>query len=188
MYRLLISGVDTWCFGVDNSDSDKLKIGRMTTPSSGSNVGITMTADATPLIGINNDAPSHPLHVIGRATATVLQGISGTPTHTFGAGAGTGPSLGTLTGCTNGFNLQITIGTTPTVGGNIVSVTFPTAFSSLSFPTYSCGNDQTALENAAGKFVISAASATALTIKHNALTPALNAGDVLFFRFNTSGR
>ena len=187
-YRWLINGVDTWSMGIDNSDADKWKLKKATTPSSGSNVGITMTADATPLIGINNDAPLHPLHVIGRATATVLQGISGTPTHTFGAGAGTGPSLGTLTGCTNGFNLQITIGTTPTVGGNIVSVTFPTAFSNLSFPTYSCGNDVTALENAAGKFVISAASATALTIKHNALTPALTAGDVLFFRFNTSGR
>lgn len=187
-YRLLVNGVDAWSIGIDNSDSDKLKIGRMTTPSSGSNVGITMTADATPLIGINNDAPLHPLHVIGRATATVLQGISGTPTHTFGTGAGTGPTLGTLTGCTNGFNLQITIGTTPTVGGNIVSITFPTAFSNLSFPTYSCGNDVTALENAAGKFVISAASATALTIKHNALTAALTAGDVLFFRFNLSGR
>ena len=187
-YRWLINGVDTWSMGVDNSDSDKMKWKKATSPSTLSNVGLTMTADATPLIGINNDAPLHPLHVIGRATATVLQGISGTPTHTFGTGAGTSPSLGTLTGCTNGFNLQITIGTSPTVGGNIISITLPTAFSNLCFPTYSCGNDRTALENAAGKFVISAASATALTIKHNALTPALTAGDVLFFRFNLSGR
>lgn len=183
-YRILVNGVDTWVIGgIDNSDGDKLKIGRMTTPSTGSNVGITMTADATPLIGINNDAPLHPLHVIGRATATVLQGISGTPTHTFGSGAGTGPSLGTLTGTTNGIDIQFTTGTTPTANGNVVSITYPTAFSNTSFPVFCAANAQTATDIT--KFYISASSATAMTITANG---TLSASTTYRFKINISGR
>lgn len=183
MYRLLISGVDTWCIGIDNSDSDKLKIGRMTTPSSGSNVGITMTADATPLIGINNDAPLHPLHVIGRATATVLQGISGTPTHTFGVGAGTSPSIGTFSGVTNGIDVQFTTGTTPTANSNVISITFPTQFSNTCFPVFCAANAQTATDIT--KFYVSAVSATAFTIASNG---TLTASTTYRFKINISGR
>ena len=183
MYRLIINGVDTWVFGVDNSASDLLKIGRGTTPSTMSNVGITMTADATPLVGINNDAPLHPLHVIGRATATVLQGISGTPAHTFGTGAGTGPTLGTITGTSNGIDFQFTTGTAPTNNGNVFSITLPTAFSNTMFPVFCAANAQTATDIT--KFYISAVSASAFTVTANG---TVTASTTYRFKINISGR
>lgn len=183
MYRWLISGVDTWSMGIDNSDADKWKLKKATTPSTLSNVGITMTADATPLIGINNDAPLHPLHVIGRATATVFQSIAGTPTHTFANGAGTSPTLGSFTGTTNGIDLTFTTGTTPTPNGNIISITYPTAFSNTSNPVFCASNAQAATDIA--KFYISAASGTAFTLTANG---TLSASTTYRLRFNISGR
>jgi hypothetical protein len=182
-YRWLLNGVDTWSMGIDNDGSDKWKLGRAATPSALSNAGLTMTADPTPFFGINNDTPLHPLHVIGRATATVLQGISGTPTHTFGTGAGTSPSLGTLTGCTNGIDIQFTTGTTPAANSNVVSITYPTAFSNTSFPVFCAANAQTATD--IGKFYVSAVSATAFTIASNG---TVSASTTYRFKINISGR
>lgn len=183
MYRLLINGVDTWSLGVDNSDADKLKIKGETTPSTGANVGITMTNDATPLIGINNDAPLHPLHVVGRATATLHQGISGTPTHTFGTGAGTGPTLGTITGTSNGIDFQFDTGTAPTNNGNVFSITLPTAFSNTMFPVFCAANAQTATDIT--KFYVSAVSASAFTVTANG---TVTASATYRFKINISGR
>jgi hypothetical protein len=182
-YRWLINGVNTWSFGLDNSDADKLKLKKAATPSTLTNVGITMTADATPLIGINNDAPLHPLHVIGRTTSTVLQGISGTPTHTFGTGAGTAPALGSLTGCTNALDIQFTTGTTPTANGNVVSITLPTAFSNTMFPVFCASNAQTATD--ISKFYISAVSASAFTLTANG---TLSASTTYRLKFSIFGR
>ena len=182
-YRWLISGVDTWSMGIDNSDADKMKWKKATTPSTLSNVGITMTADATPLIGINNDAPLHPLHVVGRATATLHQAISGSASHTFGTGAGTSPTLGTLTGTSNGLDLQFTTGTTPSANANVISITLPTAFSNTMFPVFCAANAQTATD--ISKFYISAVSASAFTLTANG---TLSASTTYRLKFNISGR
>lgn len=56
--QLSITGGTQWSVGVDNSDSDKLKIRAQISPSDGSNQGITVTNAATSLVGLNNDAPA----------------------------------------------------------------------------------------------------------------------------------
>lgn len=180
LHQYVIGGVGTWVEGVDNSNADKFIIGYESTPGSGSD---WLTISTTGQVGIQNNAPAHALDVTGRATATLYQGKTGTPTHVFGTGAGTTPTLNSLTGSTNGIFLQFTTGTTPTPGGNIISITYPTAFTTTSYPVFSAGNAQMATDY--NKFYVSAATATAMTLTANG---TLAASTTYVLRLNISGR
>lgn len=160
IHQYAVSGVGTWSHGVDNSNSDKFILGYQAVPGSGSDwLTVTTTGD----VGIRNNAPAHPLDVTGRARMTVAQGVTGTPTHTFGTGAGTSPTLNLLSGPTNGFIVTFTTGTTPAAAANIISITYPTSFSTTSYPGITPANEASAGIN----WFVSARSATAMTIRAN---------------------
>ncbi len=182
MYRWLINGVSTWSFGLDNSDGDKLKLKKAATPSTGTNLGLVMTADATPLFGINKDSPAHPLDVEGRARATMLVALNGTFGTTFGTGAGSSPLLTQLQGSSNGFVLAFKTGTTPTANANVITVNLPLGFPSAMYPTFSAGNAQTATDIT--KFYIDSAGTSVLVLRANG---TLSAATDFKFYFNISG-
>lgn len=179
IHQFSISGVGTWSMGVDNSNADKFILGYQSAPGGGSD-HFTFTTGGN--FGVQNNAPVHPLEVTGRAKATLMQGGSGTPTSVFGTGAGTGPTLGALSGNSNGFTLTFTTGTTPSANGNIISITYPTAFTTTSYPVFSPRNAQTATDIT--KFYISAATASVFTLTANG---TLTAGTQYSFCFNSWG-
>ena len=180
--RLVVTGGSTWSAGVDNSDGDKLKIKPQTNPSTGANQGITITTAAASLVGINNDAPAHPLDIIGRARATLVQGVLGTPTVTYSTGAGTGPTTGTLTGTSNAVYFEFTSGTAPAANTQVFTLTLPTSFSTLCIPTWSPTTAAAATEY--GKFRWSGGSNGNFTITAvGTLTASTNYG----FMFNING-
>lgn len=126
--QFTVSGEASHVFGLDNSDANKIKLTpNASVPGGTANVGIIMNPAATPLIGINNDNPAHPLDVTGRARATQVCYLQNNPTVVFGTGAGTGAS-GSCLGGANGFQITFTTGTSPTANGLIFTVTLPTAF------------------------------------------------------------
>ena len=178
--RWLVNGVGTWCAGVDNSNSDKWILGYQTLPGGGAD---WLTVTTTGQIGVRNSSPLHPLDVIGRARATLVQGVLGSFTSIFGTGAGTTPTLGDLSGVSNGFSLQFTTGTAPTASGNIISITLPTSYSATMYPVFSAANAQTATDIA--KFFVSAATGTAFTLTANG---TLSASTTYRLYFNTFGR
>ena len=182
MLRWLVNGVMTWSAGIDNSDSDKWKLKPQTTPSTGSNQGITITTANPSNVGINNDNPLHPLDVAGRARAGMLVSTNGTFGTTFGTGAGTSPSLTTLQGSSNGFVLAFSTGTSPTANGNIITLTLPTGFPSAMYPTISPGNAQSATDIA--KIYIDSAGTSVLVLRANGTLPASTAYKLYF---NISG-
>lgn len=67
------SGGEIWAVGIDNSDSDKFRIIKGTTPSS-STSGITVTTDASSKVGINTTSPAAYIHV-GVPTGTSDEGL-----------------------------------------------------------------------------------------------------------------
>lgn len=179
IHQYTVSGVGTWSQGVDNSNSDKFIVGYQSAPGGGFDY-LTLTTGGN--VGILNNAPVHPLEVTGRAKATLMQGGSGTPTSVFGTGAGTGPVLGTLSGNSNGFSLTFTTGTTPSANGNVISITYPTSFTTTSYPVFSAKNAQTATD--ISKFYISAATGSAFTLTANG---TLTASTQYSFYFNSWG-
>jgi hypothetical protein len=130
--QFLISGVETWSIGVDNSDADKLKIKPQASPGAGATggEGITITTAVTPLIGINTDTPAHPLDVNGLARALTWTNNtdSSGATSTFGTGAGGSPTLTTVS-YANGNMAQVrfTTGTSPTANATIINIVPPSA-------------------------------------------------------------
>jgi len=180
LHQYVVGGVGTWVEGVDNSNADKFIIGYESTPGSGSD---WFTISTTGQVGIQNNAPAHALDVTGRMTATLYQGKVGTPTHTFGTGAGTTPTLNSLTGTSNGIDVQFTTGTTPSINANIISITYPTAFTTTTNPVFCASNAQTATDIT--KFYVSAANATAFTLTANG---TLSASTTYRLRINISGR
>jgi len=180
LHQYVVGGVGTWVEGVDNSNADKFIIGYESTPGSGSD---WLTISTTGQVGIQNNAPAHALDVTGRMTATLYQGKVGTPTHTFGTGAGTTPTLNSLTGTSNGIDVQFTTGTTPSINANIISITYPTAFTTTTNPVFCASNAQTATDIT--KFYVSAANATAFTLTANG---TLSASTTYRLRINISGR
>jgi len=129
--QFTVSGEASHVFGLDNSDANKIKLTpNASLPGGTANVGIIINPAATPLIGINNDNPAHPLDVTGRARATQVCYLQNNPTVVFGTGAGTGAS-GSCLGGANGFQITFTTGTSPTANGLIFTITLPTAFPSV---------------------------------------------------------
>ena len=164
---IVASASNNWTAGVDNSDSDKFKITpKSTAPGSVLNSGLIITSEAIAKIGINKDAPIHPLDVegltrsrmfIGKANEWVI-GDFAAGTALNGGGAITG-----VTGCGNGFSVSFSTGTTPAANGNIFVCTYPAAVKPpfASYPTFSSGSKTFTDEG--NKFYVSASSATSFT-------------------------
>lgn len=173
-----VSGTVTTSVGIDNSDGNKFKISpNAATPGLNANRGITITNDAVADIGINLDAPIHPLDVGGVARAVQFRNTGNVWNNTdivFGTGAGTGATIGSIGGTNNGFQINFTSGSAPVAGGIIFTATYPTPFGTLTFVVKdgltSPGGENFLAE--AAKFNISSAGAATfvLTNANGAIT------------------
>lgn len=177
-------------FGIDNSDADKWKLSFNPTgsvPGGTANKGLIMTADATPLFGINLDAPVEEMDVAGEVRARHLLNTGNLWNNglcAFGAGAGTAPTINGLTGGNNFFLFEFTTGTLPVNNGIIATLTFPNAYPvGPTYTVFSARNNQTATDIA--KFYVSTSSDTAITFQANG---TLNASTAYKFIFITGGR
>ena len=181
--QFIISGVETWSIGVDNSDADKLKIKPQASPGAGASggEGITMTTAVTPLVGINTDAPAHPLDVNGFARALTYTSRTDATggTVTFGTGAGSGPSLFAVV-LPNGnmCTVRWTQGTSGTAGGRVLNIAIPTVLRHASkiYVTFSANNDLTARDIAKFSIDYSGTTPGSIALKSNALLTALDDG------------
>jgi len=146
-FASVVPSGSTTVWGNDNSDGDKFKITPGgTKPGSTVDHGLIMTHDAVTLVGINKDAPKHPLDVDGRARSTQFVGLGNAWTSgniSFGAGAGTGPTLNSVSGTGNYLIITFTTGTTPAANSQVFTATYPTAFpQGPSCAVFTTGNDQ----------------------------------------------
>jgi hypothetical protein len=180
--RFLVPGSTQWSIGMDNSDADKLKIKNTSSPSQTTDTGITIVTGTASNVGINKDAPAHPLDVTGRIRGNLVMGVAAAFTHTFGAGAGTSPTLVQLVGSSNGFFLSFTTGSSPTANGTIITITYPTSFGTDSFPVF-CAASATAATDVA-KFYVSGALSNNLTFTANG---TLSASTTYSFHFVNFG-
>jgi hypothetical protein len=173
--EMIVNGAgNNWTFGVDNSDSDKFKITpKSTAPGSVANSGVIIRSEAAARVGINKDSPAHPLDVAGITQAHQFRNhanVWAAGNIAFGSGAGTGPTLTSISGGVNGFRIKFKTGTAPTAGGDIFTATYPTSFDGESYVVIS-GRENTAYNDEMSKFYISAAGGATFTLKsHGALT------------------
>lgn len=185
-YKVTVPGGSSYVFGIDNTD-DKFKITPDgTAPGSTANKGMVITADATTLVGINKDAPSFPLDVSGPGNTGIVRADQFRNTGSlwsganisFGTGAGTGPSINSISGGNNGFQINFTAGTTPTAGGRIFTATYPTPFSNLTYVVKSERDDPggTNVLNEWIKFGLRAEFANSFELHNPAGAGALVAG------------
>jgi hypothetical protein len=192
--QFIISGVETWSIGVDNSDADKLKIKPQASPGAGASggEGITMTTAVTPLVGINTDAPAHPLDVNGFARALTYTSRTDATggTVTFGTGAGSGPSLFAVV-LPNGnmCTVRWTQGTSGTAGGRVLNIAIPTVLRHASkiYVTFSANNDLTARDIAKFSIDYSGTTPGSIALKSNALLTALDDGGDYFLTMHITG-
>jgi hypothetical protein len=182
--QFTVSGVVTHAMGVDNSDSDKIKITpTATVPGGAANCGIILTNSATPNIGLNKDAPQHPLDVGGKARARVFMGKANewvVGDFVAGAALNGGGSITAVTGCGNAFLVSFSTGTTPTNNGDIFTCTYPAAVNYLfdSYPVFSSANK--AFTDEGSKFYVSLRSGNSFTFKSSGTLTASTAFSVLF--------
>ena len=167
---IVASASNDWSVGVDNSDSDKFKITpKSTAPGSVANSGLIIRSEAAARVGINKDAPAHPLDVEGIVQAHQFRNHTNAwaaGNVVFGNGAGTGPVLNEIVGGVNGLRIRFTTGTTPTNNGDILTATYPTSFGGESYVTMS-GRTTVAYNDERAKFYISAAGGNSFTLKAN---------------------
>ena len=136
-FNISADGGTSASIGIDNSDVNKIKITpNATWPGANANASFVGTNDAVPLWGINTDAPAHPLDVNGVARAIQLRNTNvwQNADIAFGTGAGTGPTINSISGGNNGFQLNFTTGTVPAANGIIFTATYPNPFGVLSYP------------------------------------------------------
>lgn len=135
--QFAVSGVVTHNIGTDNTDSDKFKLTMNgATPGVNGNDGFVWTNNAPPRYGINVQ-PLHPLDVLGTGRMTQFRMTGNLWDNTmiaFGTGAGTGPTVNSISGGNNGFQINFTTGTTPTADGIIFTGTYPNSYGSLTYP------------------------------------------------------
>lgn len=180
--QFTISGQQTHSIGVDNSDSDKLKITPTSaTPGGVANCGIIVTNSATPSVGINKDSPGRTFDVDGVARAKVFEGFNGTLSQTFGTGAGTGPSSQSLIGSSTVIEWFFTTGTAPTANATISTITVPWTVTSMS-PQLQAWNASAATDFT--KFYIESVTGTTMVIKANG---TLAASTAYRFKINILG-
>lgn len=178
MIQFVVSAVGQTTIGVDNSDADKFKITPgASVPGGTANRGLVVTNDATALVGVNKDAPAHPLDVTGRARANQHVQVQENPTVSFGSGAGTGAS-GSCLGGSNGFQITFTTGTTPAANSLIFTVTLLTAFPAVHQFVPGARNPQAATD--LNKFYTSGFSASQISVTSNG-TLAASTQYVLYY-------
>jgi hypothetical protein len=189
-YVARIASGDQWSWGLDNSDGDKWKLTpKSTAPGSVANSGIIVTSAAVALVGINKDAPAHPLDVEGVTRATQFRNtgnLYSSANVVFGTGAGTGPTVGSISGGNNWFQFNFNTGTAPANDGDIFTITYPNAYGVLSYVTFSPRGNPGGI-NAAddiSKFYVSAAGAASFTMKANG---TLQASTAYAFSFSVGG-
>ncbi len=185
--ELIVNGAsNNWTAGVDNSDSDKFKITpKSTAPGSVANSGLIITSAAAALIGINKDAPNHPLDISGRARATQFTGHANdwaVGNFVAGTALNGGGSVSAPSGTGNDFIVTFTTGTTPAANGNVFVATYPLAFNFDSYVTFSPANK--AFADEVGKFFVSVRSATSFTF---ATSGTLTASTVYRVTFHIGG-
>ena len=190
--QFVIPSGATHSIGIDNSDADKFKITPgATTPGGTVDHGIILTNDATTLGGVNLDAPRHPWDVSGRNRAE--QFINGKTLWnnqesliTFGAGAGTGPVINSLSGGANWFQLTFTTGTTPTAGGTVFTATYPVSFPySVTYVVFSANGKTTATDY--NRFYRASSNGTQMSIGNNDQVGALQASTLYSLTFHIGG-
>ena len=100
MVLFTVASGGNYAVGIDNSDSDKWKLTpKSVTPGGVDNSGLCVTNETIAKVGINKDAPAHPLDVEGVTRSTQFRGVGNLWTAAniaFGNGAGTGPTLGSV--------------------------------------------------------------------------------------------
>jgi len=185
-----ITGGLTTSVGVDNSDGDKFKISpNASTPGQNVNNGIIITQDAVADVGINKDAPIHPLDVGGVARAVQFRNTGNEWNNSnivFGTGAGTGATIGSVSGGSNGWQVNFNTGTSPVLDGTIFTATFPNPFGSLTYSTMEGRGVPGGINfnNERVKFVLSSESATTLVLRANG---TLTASTQYAINFSTAG-
>jgi hypothetical protein len=189
-YVARIAGGDQWSWGLDNSDNDKWKLTpKSTGPGSVANSGIIVTSEAVAKVGINLDAPAHPLDVAGVTRAVQFRNTGNLYTSgnvAFGTGAGTGPTIGSISGGNNFLQFNFNTGTAPANNGNIFTITYPNAYGTISYVTFSPRGDPGGINAATDitKFFISAAGTNSFTMKANG---TLSASTAYTFSFIVGG-
>jgi hypothetical protein len=161
-----ITGVADFAMGIDNSDGDKFKMTNNVNVGGVANAGFIMTRDAVPLFGINKDVPKHPMDVAGRVRAVQYVGTGNVWSNanvTLGTGAGTGPTVNSVTGTNNWFQVTFTTGTSPAANAPILTATFPTPFPiGPSYSVFSSGNDAASADD--NKIKVASSSDTAVQL------------------------
>lgn len=171
--QFTVSTVITHAIGVDNSDGDRFKITpNSSTPGGNANMGIIVRDNSgTGNTGINHDFPQHPLDGLGNARFELWMGTGDewdSGNIAFGTGAGTGPSLTTITGTGNAVRVTFTTGTTPTADGDVFVLGYPFVFPTTSIVTFSARD----ADAAQADLYISAEDGAGCTLKVKGTLPA----------------
>ena len=164
--QFVIAGAVTHSMGADNSDSDKFKITpNFSTPGGGGNVSLVATTAATPLWGINKDAPAYVLDIGGQTRMIQHMYTNNKPTAgAAGNGLGTGGSIGTINGADNAFTVTFSTGASGLVaGGPICTITYFTSWPTFAVPVMCQGDDDSAAEM--DKFVFGSFSGSLFELK-----------------------
>ena len=170
-YVVRTTGGDQWSLGLDKSDANKFKITpKSTAPGSVANSGIIVTNAAKALVGINKDAPVHPMDIGGTERSEQFHGINvawAAADLSFGLGAGTAPTFTAMSGTHNFVKVEFSTGTAPTANNAIFTITRKAGyeFSTKGFPVFCAANN-----NAAGeitKFYMNADNGVQYTMVAN---------------------
>lgn len=161
-----VNGAITHAVGIDNSNGNRLKLTpNSATPGGNVNMGVIIRDNGgLGNTGINKDFPNFPLDGLGTAQFELWQGTGNLWTAAnvaFGAGAGTGPSITTITGLGNGVRIDFSTGTTPTADGDVLILGFPLVFTTTSINTFSARDADAAVAD----FYISAENNAGCTLK-----------------------
>jgi hypothetical protein len=164
--QFTIAGAVTHCIGSDNSDADKFKITpNSATPGGVANASLVATTAATPLWGINKDAPAYVVDIGGQTRAVQFMVTNVEPTAgAAGNGLGTGGAINDISGADNAFTIRFTTGAAGLVaGGPICTVTYSTPWPSFAVPVFSQVEDDAG--NEITKFVLGSFGGTSFELK-----------------------
>jgi len=192
--QFTIPSGETWTMGVDNSDADKFKLRPQAALATGATggEGLTITADVTPLVGINTDTPAHPLDVngLGRALTFTNRTDATGGTSTFSTGAGGSPSLTALV-CPNGnmMTVRFTSGSSPTAGARIINIVPPAAVRHANKIYVILGGYNDVTQRDIAKFVVDTSATTPanIAIKSNGLLSGIDAATDYFLCIHIFG-
>lgn len=132
--------------------------------------------------GITNPIQAVDTGSTGQVRTGGLVGASATPTVTYGAGAGTGPTTVALVGSALAGYIQFTTGTGTTANSNVITFTLP-----ITYPNYAFGNFQPANNNAAAAYINITSSSTPNTVTLNTAGSALAASTTYAFNYLITG-